>query len=71
MLKGHRAGVDVAALDAAKDLRDKTDTDSVDFLHFVIGLDKEPGIEIPDADIAKFTTWNGCVRYLVPKAGKT
>jgi len=71
MLKGIAPEVDVAALGAARDLRDQTDIDSVDFLHFVIGLRKELGIEVPDADIAKFTTWNGCVRYLVPKAGKT
>jgi len=37
----------------------------------VIGLHKELGIEIPDADVAKFTTRNGCVRYLLSKAGKT
>jgi acyl carrier protein len=48
--------VDVAALGAARDLRDQTDIDSVDVLHFVIGLQKELAIEMPDADIAKFTT---------------
>jgi acyl carrier protein len=63
--------VDVAALDGARDLRDQTDCDSVDFLHVVIGLHKELGIEIPDADLAKFTTWNGSVKYLLSKAGKT
>ena len=63
--------MDVAALDAARDLRDQTDTDSGDFLHFVNGLHKELGIEIPDADVAKFTTWNGSVKYLPSKAGKT
>jgi len=56
MLKGIAPEVDVAALGAARDLRDQTDIDSVDFLHFVIGLRKELGIEVPDADIAKFTT---------------
>ena len=63
--------VDVAALGAARDLRDQTDIDSVDFLHVVIGLHKELGIEIPDAEVAKFTTWNCGVRYLLSKAGKT
>ncbi len=63
--------VDVAALDAARDLRDQTDCDSADFLHVVFGLHKELGIEIPDAEVAKFTTWNCGVRYLLSKAGKT
>ena len=63
--------MDVAALGAARDLRDQTDIDSVDFLHFVIGLRKELGIEILDADVAEFIMWNGCVRYLPSKAGKT
>ena len=63
--------MDVAALGAARDLRDQTDIDSVDVLHFVIGLHKELGIEIPDAEVAKFTTWNCGVRYLLSKAGKT
>jgi len=71
MLKGIALEVDVAPLDAARDLRGQTDIDSVDFLHVVIGLHKELGIEIPDADVAKFTTRNGCVRYLLSKAGKT
>mgnify|MGYP001580921391 CR=1 FL=1 len=56
--------VDVAALDAARDLRDQIDIDSVDFLNFVIGLHKELGIEIPDADVPKLGTLNGCVAYL-------
>ena len=63
--------VDVAALDAARDLHDQADCDLVDFLHFVIGLHKELGIEILDADVAEFIMWNGCVRYLPSKAGKT
>ena len=69
--RGIAPEVDVAALDAARDLHDQADCDLVDFLHFVIGLHKELGIEIPDADVAKFTTWNGCVRYLLSKASKT
>ena len=56
--------VDVDAIDPAKDLRDQIDIDSVDFLNFVIGLHKELGIEIPDADVAKLGTLNGCVAYL-------
>lgn len=69
--RGSAPEMDVAALGAARDLRDQADCDLVDFLHFVIGLHTELGIEIPDADVAKFIMWNGCVRYLPSKAGKT
>ncbi len=56
--------VDLDAIDPAKDLREQIDIDSVDFLNFVIGLHKELGIEIPDADVPKLGTLNGCVAYL-------
>ena len=56
--------VDFESIDPGKDLRDQIDIDSVDFLNFVIGLHKELGVEIPDADVAKLSTLNGCVTYL-------
>jgi acyl carrier protein len=59
--------VDFNAIDPAKDLRDQIDIDSVDFLNFVIGLHKEFKVEIPDADVAKLSTLNGCVSYLNAK----
>ena len=63
--------VDVDALNPAKDLRDQIDIDSVDFLNFVIGLHKALNIEIPDADVAKLSTLNGCVHYLLAKTGSS
>jgi acyl carrier protein len=59
--------VDVASLDPGKELPDQIDIDSVDFLNFVIGLHKELNIDIPDADVAKLVTLNGCVTYLSAK----
>ena len=56
--------VDLDAIDSATCLRDQIDIDSVDFLNFIIGLHKELGIEIPDADLPKLATLNGCVVYL-------
>ena len=60
--------VDFESIDPRKNLRDQIDIDSVDFLNFVIGLHKELNIDIPDADVAKLSTLNGCVTYL---RGKT
>ena len=59
--------IDLDAIDPGKDLREQMDIDSVDFLNFVIGLHKELNIEIPDADVAKLTTVNGCVAYLTAR----
>ena len=59
--------VDLESIDPSKDLRDQMDIDSVDFLNFVLGLHKELGVDIPDADVAKITTLNGCVGYLVSR----
>ena len=63
--------VDLDAIDPAKDLRDQIDIDSVDFLNFVIGLHKELGVEIPDADVSKLTTLNGCAAYLLAKTARS
>ena len=56
--------VDLDSIDPAKDLREQIDIDSVDFLNFVIGLHKELGVEIPDPDVSKLVTLDGCVAYL-------
>ena len=64
VLSGIAPEVDSASIDPAKDIRDQIDIDSVDFLNFVIGLHKELGIEIPDSDVAKLSTLEGCVTYL-------
>jgi acyl carrier protein len=59
--------VDLDAIDPALDLRDQIDIDSVDFLNFVIGLHKELGVDIPEADVSKLATLNSCVGYLVSR----
>jgi acyl carrier protein len=59
--------VDLDAIDPGKDLREQMDIDSVDFLNFVIGLHKELNVDIPDADVAKLATFNGCVTYLTSR----
>jgi len=71
VLSGIAPEIDFNSLDTAKDLRDQIDIDSVDFLNFVIGLHKELGVDIPDADVAKLTTLNGCVSYLLAKTGSS
>jgi acyl carrier protein len=67
VLNGIAPEVDVATIEPTRDLRDQMDIDSVDFLNFVIGLHKELGIDIPDADLPKLGTMNGCVAYLASR----
>jgi acyl carrier protein len=55
---------DLARLKPDVSFRDQLDVDSMDFLNFVIGLDKELHVEIPETDYSKIATLNGCVEYL-------
>ncbi len=47
--------------------RDQLDIDSMDFLHFVIGLNTSFHIDIPEADYPKYATLNGCIEQLLPR----
>lgn len=53
-------------LDPAVNFRDQLDIDSVDFLTFVLALEKRSGIHIPEIDCPKLSSLNGCLSYLLP-----
>jgi acyl carrier protein len=55
---------DPAILKPDVDLRDQLDIDSMDFLNFVIGINEELGVEIPEADYPQLVTLDGFVDYL-------
>ena len=67
VLNGIAPEVDVDSIDPSRSLRDQMDIDSVDFLNFAIGLHKELGLDIPDADVSKLGTLNSCVSYLLSR----
>jgi acyl carrier protein len=48
-------------------LRDQLDIDSMDFLNFVIGLDRSLGIAVPESDYHHLATLDACVGYLAGK----
>ncbi|MFI5058308.1 MAG: acyl carrier protein [Candidatus Acidiferrales bacterium] len=48
-------------------IRDQLDIDSMDLLNFVIGLHKELGVDIPEADYPKLATLDGCIDYLAAR----
>jgi acyl carrier protein len=59
---------DLTSLDATGDIREQLDLDSVDFLNFVVALDNQLGVEVPEADYAKLRTLDGCLNYLAAAA---
>jgi acyl carrier protein len=48
-------------------LREQLDLDSMDMLNFVIGLHKELGVEIPEADYARLSSLDQIVTYLAER----
>jgi acyl carrier protein len=55
---------DLGSLNPAVDMREALDIDSFDFLNFLIGLDDELGVEIPEADYGKLVSLNDLLDYL-------
>lgn len=49
--------------------RDQLDLDSMDFLNFVIALDEELDIRIPESDYPKLSSLAGCVELLSARKG--
>ncbi|HZT07518.1 MAG TPA: acyl carrier protein [Chloroflexota bacterium] len=58
---------DLAALDPDANIRDQLDIDSMDLLNFVVAIDHELRIPIPETDYRKLATLNGCVEYLAAR----
>jgi acyl carrier protein len=44
--------------------RDQIEIDSLDFLNFVLALEKRLRVRIPEADYPKLATLDGCLAYL-------
>jgi acyl carrier protein len=61
--------LDPRALPPDANLRDALDVDSMDFLHFAIGLHKAFGVAVPEADYEAIQTVDGCVGYIERKLG--
>lgn len=55
---------DVSAIRPDVRLRDQIDIDSMDALNFLISIDAEMHVDIPEADYPKLTTLDNIVAYL-------
>jgi acyl carrier protein len=56
--------VDLENIDPAVSFREQMDIDSMDYLNFVIALDEEFNVTIPESDYTKFTSLDLCVNEL-------
>ncbi len=59
--------VDPATVIPGADFRDQFDFDSMDTLNFAIALNRDLGVEVPEADYARLASLDKCVEYLLPK----
>ena len=55
---------DLAALEPVTSFRDQIDIDSMDFLNFMIALEKRLGVRIREVDYPKLSSLDGCVAYI-------
>lgn len=55
---------DLTAINPTQALREQFDLDSMDFLRFVVALDQQLGVDVPEADYPQLRTVESCVGYL-------
>ena len=51
------------------DFRDQFDFDSMDTLNLAIGLHREFGVDVPEAEYARLASLDRCVAYLGERLG--
>ncbi len=56
--------VDFDALPETENLREELDIDSIDWLNFLVTLDEELGIAIPESDYEQLDTLEHLIDYL-------
>lgn len=57
--------VDSTTVDHSVDLTEQLDLDSMDYLTWMLAINKRTGVEIPQRDVSKFLTIDGAAEYLV------
>jgi len=57
--------VDPGELDAAEPLRRQVDLDSIDFLNFLISINRQFKVSIPESDYEKLRSLDDIVSYLL------
>ena len=57
-------GSDVSSINPAINFRDQIEIDSIDFMNFVLLLEKRLDLKVPEIDYPKLSSLNGCLSYL-------
>ena len=60
---------DLGQLAPTDDIRETLDIDSFDFLNFLIALNDDVGVEIPESDYGQVNTLGGLLDYLEARIG--
>jgi acyl carrier protein len=68
LLSELRPEIDLDTVPRDADLREEMDIDSMDFLNFVIAVDAETGVEIPEDDYGDLLSLDDLVGYLEARA---
>lgn len=68
-LTGIAPEIEAAGLRRDRPLRNQVDLDSIDWLNFLLGLNKRLKIEIPESDYARLITLDDVVDYLLARTG--
>ncbi len=64
VLKRIAPEADTDSLKPDQDVRRTLDIDSYDFMMFLVGLNEELGVEIPESDYGKLVSTEDIIRYL-------
>ena len=56
-------GSDVSSIDPAISFRDQIEIDSIDFMNFVLLLEKRVSMKVAEIDYPKLSSLNGCLSY--------
>ncbi len=70
VLHGIAPEADAASIAPDVNLRDQVDLDSIDYLHFILGLDEALGVDVPEVDYPQLATLDGCVAYLAARGAR-
>jgi len=64
LLKQIAPEADPGALQPTDNIREELDIDSIDWLNFIVSLNEELGVEIPESDYDQLLTLEGLTGYL-------
>jgi acyl carrier protein len=64
ILAGIAPEADLTRLKPDEPLRDQLDIDSIDFMNFLIAVDEQLRVDIPETDYARVATLDRCVEHL-------